>query len=165
MLYDNCFSFKDAPIHIICVCFVLYAAPCRDNTSPNTPLTGPIEGICSSVQPDGASRPSLRPLLSLPSMHPQASTTYALSSTELQVAVSRISYWSTPTSANPHLCPFGDDAAALLSDLRLRNGSGLNAEADEAMWGGLSSRLQRRDINLIWTFSASSSLTMGFIMS
>lgn len=39
------------------------------------------------------------------------------------------------TSANPHLCFFGEDAAALLSDLPLRNGSGLNAEEDEAMWG------------------------------
>lgn len=155
MQSDNCFSFKAHPfIYYVCVSF--HTQPHAGTTHRPTPPYWPHRGIWLFVQPYGASRPSLHPLPPIPSMHPQPSTLYAVSSTALQVAVARISYWSVYTSANPHLCLFGDDAAALLSDLPLSNGSGLNAEADEAMWGGLSSRLQRRDINLIWTFSASS---------
>lgn len=149
MLSDNCFSFEAHPSIYECVCSVPYATPCQDNASPRPSLLAPSRQLCSFVQPDGASRPSLRSLSLTPSMRPQTYILYAVLSAALQVGSGQDLILERSTSTSPHLCLFGDDAAALLSDLPLSNGSGLNAEADEATWGGLSSRLQRMDINLI----------------
>jgi hypothetical protein len=68
-------------------------------------------------------------------MHPQTYILYAVLSAALQVGSGQDLILERSMSTSPHLCLFGDDAAALLSDLPLSNGSGLNAEADEAMWG------------------------------
>lgn len=112
------FLSKHASIYILWVCSPPYATPCWDNASPNPTPYWPHRGIWFFLQPSGASRPSHYPLSPIPSMHPLASTRYAVSSRALQVVSARTSYWRIPRPPTLIYTSFGGHAAALLSDLR-----------------------------------------------
>lgn len=148
MLSDNCFSFN-VRLFIYYPCVSFHTQPHAGTTHrPTSPLLATSRHlfICTTRRCEPA-------LPCSPASHPFHASTdlYAICTLIRSVAGGRGQdlILERSTFANPHLFLFGDDAAALLSDLPLSNGSGLNAEEDEVMWGGLSSRLQRRDINLI----------------